>query len=149
MNVQEEITHQDIIAQMNLLLVSREFSKSTRLKELLSYLVSEHINGTTQISSRIIAKQVFQHTGDFNASSNSIVRVNVKRLREKLKEYYIQSESQDILHFALKDRGYDLTFTKLTPPYRPLALRIVDKIGRRVIKMIKNQVSKGMNSSYF
>ncbi len=65
-----------------------------RRYSLLRYLIKEEFEGRgSQIKGYSIALDVFDRTSDFDASADSIVRVEMRRLRDALKLYYANPDN--------------------------------------------------------
>lgn len=72
------------------ILASELFSNSPRMCRLLSYLIDKSISGAPGDTSEfVIGLEVFdRNPSTYNTSEDPVVRVQVGRLREKLKAYY-------------------------------------------------------------
>lgn len=71
------------------ILNSREFRRSTRLRELLQYVGRRSIHeGATTISEQEIGEGVFGRADDYDTSLDNIVRVNVTELRKRLAVHF-------------------------------------------------------------
>ena len=76
-------------AELQAVLQSPLFVRSPTLTHLLSYLCEKVFAGETdQIKEYTIALEVFGRGESFDQDSDSIVRVEVNRLRKRLAEYY-------------------------------------------------------------
>jgi Malectin domain len=76
-------------AALDAVLRSRIFAKNPRLSVLLEYLCVRSFRGEAEaIKEYNIATDVFGRSGNFDQSQDSIVRVEMHRLRKKLAEYY-------------------------------------------------------------
>jgi len=70
-------------------LASPRFRKNPRLSCLLDYICQKYFEGDTDsIKEYSIAADVFHRPESFDQATDSIVRVEVYRLRKKLREYY-------------------------------------------------------------
>ena len=70
-------------------LTSGIFAKAPRQGKLLKYICEEYFEGRTdQIKEYTLATEVLGRSADFDPNRDAIVRVEVHRLRKKLKEYY-------------------------------------------------------------
>lgn len=70
-------------------LASGIFAKAPRQAKLLGYICSEYFEGRTdQIKEYTLATEVLGRSADFDQNRDAIVRVEIHRLRKKLKEYY-------------------------------------------------------------
>jgi malectin (di-glucose binding ER protein) len=76
-------------AELEILLASEIFSKSPNLVRLLRYMCRKSWEGKTEdLKEYNLAVEALGRGPDFDPSANPIVRVEVHRLREKLKKYY-------------------------------------------------------------
>ena len=65
------------------------FAKAPRQAGLLKYICDEYFQGRAdQIKEYTLAIEVLGREADFDQNRDAIVRVEVHRLRKKLKEYY-------------------------------------------------------------
>ncbi len=77
------------------------------MSALLAYLVNAALNGAaSRIDQRAIAMDVLGRGGDFDPSSDAIVRAEVGRLRTKLLEYYAGAGIEDPLRIDLRRGSY-------------------------------------------
>jgi hypothetical protein len=100
-------------------LESVTFHKSTRLRQLLSYLCEEDFAGRgTDLREYEIGIHVFGRGKDFEPSEDSIVRASVRQLRAKLLEYYSGEGAEDEWQVEIPRGSYVPTFGKrtLAPP---------------------------------
>lgn len=76
-------------AEFERILSSQTFSSAPRVKQLLRYLAERYLNGNTGPARELtIAVEVFNRSQSFEPRIDPIVRVEICRLRAKLKEYY-------------------------------------------------------------
>ncbi|MGI9074712.1 MAG: hypothetical protein ACR2JB_26125 [Bryobacteraceae bacterium] len=88
-------------------LTSRTFSKTPRLVALLEYLCVRYFQGDTEsIKEYNIATDVFGRAADFDQASDAIVRVEVHRLRKKLKEFYAGEGVEQALEIVIQSGHY-------------------------------------------
>jgi len=98
--------------QVERLLRSRALQNSESLKALLNYIAAKVIEAQdSQIKEYTIAVEVFGRGKDFNASIDSLVRVQAKRLRDKVKEYYETEGKADKVIIAIPKGHYSPVFT--------------------------------------
>ena len=75
---------------------SEEFATSPKLGEFLAYVVNEQIQGRSdRIKGKTIAVDVFGRGADEGSAGHNIVRVEARRLRRLLNEYYSGSGSAE------------------------------------------------------
>src|ERR1043165_6000542 len=88
-----ELTAEDIQAQIDRLVNSKTFETSEVHRRLLQYLTDKAIKGEAdRLKEYTIALEVFGKPASYDPKHDSIVRLQVGRLRQKLLAYY-QSES--------------------------------------------------------
>ena len=76
-------------SQLENVLASELFSRSERLSAFLRFVVDETLNGRGEtLKEPVLAHQLYGKEANFDGASNPIVRVDARRLRDKLREYY-------------------------------------------------------------
>jgi len=111
-----EVDPESVRRQLARLLASDSLSKSETSRKLVSYLVERAIRNDAPKETDI-ALDVFGKDASFHGSDDSVVRVSVRTLRQKLTEYYAGPGRDDELHFEIPKGGYLLTFV---PQVRPV-----------------------------
>ena len=77
---------------MESVLSSEAFLRAPHLAKLLKFICQKHWEGKErEIKEYVLAVEVLGRPGDFDPTTNSIVRVELHRLREKLRSYYLSS----------------------------------------------------------
>jgi adenylate cyclase len=101
---------------------SEEFGRSGRLAELLRFIVAEEMaERGDRLKAYAIATQVLGRNADFDAAQDSIVRVEIARLRTALKLFYSRGVETPVL-IDIPKGGYRPVFSaapvarKETPP---------------------------------
>jgi serine/threonine-protein kinase len=75
---------------------SPRFVSSARLRRFLTHIVNRAIGGDLDsLKEFSVAMEVFDRTSEYDPSIDAIVRVEARRLRAKLKEYYEGPGSND------------------------------------------------------
>jgi len=87
------------------ILESRVFEKSPALRRLLLYLWDHR---SEEISEYAIATEALERRADFDPRSDSAVRVQVARLRQKLKEYYDDEGKEEPSRITVPLGSYNL-----------------------------------------
>jgi hypothetical protein len=100
-------------------LISDQLAKSDASRKLLTYLVERSLRNDTPKEMEI-AVDVFGRGASFNGAEDSVVRVAVRTLRQKLAEYYAASGRDDGIQFVIPKGAYRLTVTPLQSQARPL-----------------------------
>jgi TolB-like protein len=102
---------QAIEKQLDRITVSNEFRKCPQLLRFLRFAVSEALSGRDGGSKeRLIGMEVFGRASDYDAGSDPVVRVEARRLRRKLAEYYADGGREDPIEIGLPKGGYLPTF---------------------------------------
>ncbi len=98
-------------AALQIVLASTTFSKNPRLSALLEYLCVRCFQGeASSIKEYNIATDVFRRPPDFDQSTDAIVRVEMHRLRKKLKEYYAGEGSGQSIEIVIQSGQYQPEF---------------------------------------
>ena len=100
---------------------NERLGKSERRYRLLRYLVAAELEGRgSEVNAYAIALAVFHRGKDFDPASDSIVRVELSRLREKLDLYYLRNTPSskimiEVLKGSVRSRTSDLLLNDSTP----------------------------------
>ncbi len=102
--------------ELNRILQSRVFQGSGIVMTLLEYLAQHSIEDPeAQVKEYTIALEVFGRGSEFNPNTNSIVRVQARRLRVKLQEYYENEGKSDRVLIELPKGHYKVTYSYIEP----------------------------------
>jgi hypothetical protein len=103
-------------AEIGKILVSHTLHGSESLCKLLRYLAHHAVeNSGASPKEYQIATEVFGRPEDFDPHQDSMVRVQVGRLRTKLAEYYVSEGVRDPIRVELPKGSYTLTFNEQSP----------------------------------
>jgi Tol biopolymer transport system component len=117
-------------AQLARILASEVFARSDRLTAFLTYIVEQSLDGHgTAIKEHVLAMEVYGKGADFEAGVDPIVRVDARRLRDKLREYYA-SAPYDPVTISVPKGSYAPTFD-VRPLVSPPAGRAAAGVDRR------------------
>ena len=93
---------------------SETFSKAPSLRRLLSYVVDQSVDGRADsVKEYSIGVEVFGRGESFDPRADTIVRVQARRLRSKLGEYYAVAGFADGIEIEVPKGGY-------LPRFRPV-----------------------------
>ena len=85
-------------AELDRILASEVFSRSDRLSAFLHFIVEQTLAGQgDSLKEHVIAVELYGKSTDFNTAADPIVRVDARRLRDKLREYYASASDDAIL----------------------------------------------------
>jgi Malectin domain len=104
-------------SELDAVLHSREFLRSPALAKLLEYLCEKTFSGNTQeIKEFSIATEVFGRDQDFGERRDSLVRVEVHRLRKKLHRYYETEGADRPVRIVIRSGNYQPDFERVSDP---------------------------------
>ena len=103
-------------AALNAVLESKEFSRAPALAKLLKYLCEKTFDGRVhEIKEFSIATEVYGRNQSFGDRRDSVVRVEVSRLRKRLRNYYAEEGSHHTLRIVIPSGTYQPEFESLAP----------------------------------
>src|SRR5258707_95560 len=103
--------------QLQRILTSTTFLQVDRLKRFLTFIVNEAIAGRrNELKEYVIGVQVFGKEDSFDPRTDPIVRVQARRLRAKLVNYYREEGRTDEWIVELPKGGYAPTFKRRETP---------------------------------
>ena len=102
----DNLDEASVLRQLTQVLRSRKFVNSKRLSTFLRFGVEAALSGTTGVSEYSIATDVFKRPKDFDPRLDPIVRVQARRLRTKLLDYYSNEGVNDPIKIQLPLRSY-------------------------------------------
>jgi len=109
-------------ASLEQILASPSFTSSARRTRLLRYLVERALAGQGEQTTEYgIGLDVFDRPASFDPRIDSIVRTETSRLRQKLREYYLEPGQSDPVVIEIPQRSYipSVTFRD-SPPVLPV-----------------------------
>ncbi len=96
-----------VCEQLARIVDSRKFASSARLCRFLTHIVNRTLSGDlASLKEFSIAMEVFDRGSDYDPNIDSIVRVEARRLRAKLKDYYEGPGAKDPVLIGLHPGGY-------------------------------------------
>ena len=103
-------------AALRAALESRTFQARPRLAHLLRYICEQYFEGETDaIKEYSIATEVFRRPESFDQATDSIVRVEVFRLRKKLREFYEGEGADQPIEIVIAPGHYRPEFVDRAP----------------------------------
>lgn len=115
---EHDAQHEAYLHQVQRILASNTFKISATLQQLLQFLAERSLHDcATDLKEYTIGVEALGRKQDFDPKADSIVRVQMYRLRQKLGEYYDCEGREDAVWIELPNRHYALHFEILpTPP---------------------------------
>jgi hypothetical protein len=98
------------------ILDSKHFSRAESLRRLLRFLVEETLLGrANQLNEYSLGQEVFGRGERFDPRIDTIVRVQTRKLRARLDEYYRTQGGNDRVVLKLPKGGYEVVFEARDP----------------------------------
>ncbi len=106
----------EIQAELDRILKSRVFIHSHRIRRFLQFVVEECLFGRQhRLKEYLIGLEVFNRQEDFDPRVDSIVRVEARRLRTKIEEYYQKEGRENEIRIELRKGSYVPIFEHHSP----------------------------------
>lgn len=107
---------------VNRFLASGEFSRSPNLEKIFRYLTEQYFAGrSAEIKEFTLATEALGRGVDFDPKRDSIVRVEMHRLRRRLRDYYARVGASEPVHVFLPEKSYTPEFQfSAAPPSEPI-----------------------------
>ncbi len=114
----------EIQKQLDRILSSAAFSGSERHRRFLGFVVNQALKGDTdKLNEFVLGFEVFNKNESFDPRIDSIVRVEARRLRDRLKKYYEDEGRNDPIVISLRPRSFVPEFQEPSPAPAPAAAR--------------------------
>ncbi|HUJ21637.1 MAG TPA: FlgO family outer membrane protein [Bryobacteraceae bacterium] len=98
---------ESIRTQVRKILSSTAFARSERLARFLNFTIEEMLEGRGEhLKEFVIGVEVFDKNETYDPRMDPIVRVEARRLREKLRKYYETEGRHDSLHIEFPTGSY-------------------------------------------
>jgi len=126
---QDRVPETAVRSELENVLASELFVRSERLSALLRFVVEETLDGRGEtLKEAVLAHQLHGKNADFDGASNPIVRVEARRLRDKLREYYADATADPVV-ISLPKGSYVPAFA--APDVQSPAANHPQTLGRR------------------
>ena len=117
-------------AELERILASDLFARSERLSAFLRFIVDATLRGDgAALKEHVIAVELYGKATDFSGAADPIVRVDARRLRDKLREYYATVEPGAIV-ITVRKGSYAPAFELAVAPAVGRSAPVVQPIGR-------------------
>jgi len=113
-----------VLAEVDGIVGSGPFAHSDRLRRFLRFVVERALQGrAVELKESVLAVEVFDRQPTYNSHVDSIVRVEARRLRDKLQKYYETEGQASGIRIELPKGSYVPVFRKLDvqPLWRSVA----------------------------
>lgn len=122
---------EEVRAALGRIVESAGFAGAGRLSSFLTYLVDRTLAGEPdRLKESVLGVEVFQRPADYDPRTDPIVRVEARRLRGRLEEYYAAAGKDERVRIDLPKGGYVPVFERkptLAPARAPIPLAPVER----------------------
>lgn len=134
-----------IRTQLDRILASPGFRDAGRIGPLLSFLVEKTLSGDlASLKESVLGVEVFQRPATYDPRTDPIVRVDARRLRTRLEEFYKANPAEPVV-IDLPKGGYQPVFrTRQTPPPPPEPKARLRVSGPSIVFLFLTIVSFGV-----
>jgi hypothetical protein len=119
--------------QVQRIMQSKTFRTSEVHRNLLQYLAEKSLSGTADnVKEYTVGLDVFGKPASYDPRQESVVRMHVGRLRQKLLEYYRSEGMDDPIYVDVPKGGFKVTFEpRAAPPPTPDGVATAEEAGER------------------
>lgn len=118
------ISESEVRAQLDKILRSDLFARSGRSSRLLQFTVNQRLAGKVDaLKESVLGIEVFDKDASFDPRTDTVVRVQARRLRAALTEYYAGDGKHDRLVIEIPTGGYVPSFHKRAEGSEPAPSR--------------------------
>ena len=122
-----------IRAQLERILASEVFSRSPQLRRFLSFIVEQRLAGQGHtLKESVLAHELYGKGTDFDGGTDPVVRVDARRLRDKLREYY--EGRADPVVISLPKGSYVPVFEGNSASRTPVTVRLLYQRCKRHVR---------------
>jgi len=105
------VSEDQVRAEMDAVLAAKAFARAPSLSKILRYLCEQELQGKGDLTKEYsIAVEALGRRADFDPQIDSIVRVEVSRLRKRLSDYYESEGSAHAVKIRLQEGSYSPAF---------------------------------------
>lgn len=117
-------------AQINRIIQSKVFRSSEVHRNLLQYLAAKSLaSDTNDLKEYTIGVDVFAKPTSYDPRQESVVRMHIARLRQKLAEYYRLEGKEDPVLVDVPKGGFKVIFEPRNVPFEPVVALITENTG--------------------
>jgi TolB-like protein len=108
-----EVKPQEVRAHLDRVMASKIFAESDRLRRFLRFTVESRLNERdARVKEYVLGREVFDRDADYDPRLDPIVRVEARRLRAKLEEYYSGPGREEPIRFEYARGSYLPSFSR-------------------------------------
>jgi len=114
------VSRDESMAELERVLQSPRFRESGRLGPFLRHLVTLTLAAETgRLKESVLGLEFFRRGPNYDPRLDPVVRVEARRLRQRLEEFYADSGSSHSIRLTLPKGGYVVSFERTAVPARP------------------------------
>jgi len=134
-----QLGEEDVVVALQRLLAWPDIARSGQLSKFLNYIVERKLRGEAQsIKAYSIAVDVFGRPADFDPQTDPIVRVQARRLRALLSQFYRTEGAEDAVRITLPTGRYVPEFVHRADIEMPEAL---PPVIQDVVEPVRDRVA--------
>ncbi len=108
---ESDVSGEAVARQLEKILGSKLFRTSDRMSRFLKFAVVQAVQGkAADLKETVLGVEVFDRDASYDPRADPVVRVEARRLRDKLREYYESEGRADALVVELPKGGYAPAF---------------------------------------
>lgn len=128
--VHQQVGDDEIRTALAAILASESFSRSPQLSRLLKFLCTCHLEQTgDRISEHTIGAEVLGRGSNFDPAQDAAVRVEMHRLRRRLRDYYLAEGAGDPIRIQIPTGRYAPMFVPAQDEDGPAPVERSETIG--------------------
>lgn len=109
----KSVVDDEIEAALERMFAANVFKSSLKLRQFLRYIVTQKLNGKDDLlKAYSIAIDVYNYPTDFDPQNDPIIRVQARRLRAALEEYYLTAGAAEKVRISVPRGSYRPVFTE-------------------------------------
>ncbi len=94
----EDVPAPLVQAELDRILGTELFGRSSRLSSFLKFIVEKTLSGEGEsLKEHVIAVELYGKSANFNTAEDPIVRIDARRLRDRLREYYAGARDAGVI----------------------------------------------------
>src|SRR5664279_2442618 len=108
-----KLPHEEVRCHLEALLAAPEWAQSVRMAQFLRFVVERSLAGEgAMLKESVVGVEVFRRDAGYDPKIDPVVRVEARRLRSKLQEYYAGSGAGDPIRIVLPKGTYQPAFER-------------------------------------
>ena len=137
-----DISAEEISQALSRIISTTDFEKAYRLRQLLEHLVNKQLAGEADdLKGYNLGLDVFDKGKDFDPDTDTIVRVQMVRLRRMLEHYYLTTGKDDAIIIEIPKGRYVPSYRRAEVPEDDDHSELVADAASTLFSRVKNWIS--------